>query len=162
MTLSAYWSFDGVVAAVIIILCLLVAFFDFRRGIIPDACNAGLAVAGVVRTAADVSISLGDRVLDCAITLAFLLLLRSAYRRYRGHHGLGLGDVKFLAASALIVGMAGLQLVIFFACLAGLSELVIRKFIFAETVKAQTRLRFGPHLAIGLISVLMLQRSGYL
>jgi leader peptidase (prepilin peptidase)/N-methyltransferase len=81
---------------------LFAATFDARRLRIPDAVSLIVAGAGLLVAVSE------DRWLEAAMTgLAVGLLLiggRAAFRRARGRTGLGLGDVKLLAALAVWTG----------------------------------------------------------
>ena len=89
-------------------LCAVLAWIDIRHGIIPDWLNLSIAALGLLkivlsedRTAAIQA--LGEGV---AVGAAFWLL-RRLYFAFRGIQGLGLGDVKFLGAAGIWVGVAG-------------------------------------------------------
>jgi leader peptidase (prepilin peptidase)/N-methyltransferase len=88
---------------------------------------------------------------------AIFWLLRRLYFDFRKVQGLGLGDVKFLAAAGIWVGVAGLPVLLLVATLsalicAGLIRLSGRR------LTGQTSLSFGPFLAIGLLFALGLQQ----
>jgi len=87
------------------------------------------------------------RVVAVLAAALFPYLIRTAYRAFRGHHGLGLGDVKLMAMIAAFLGFWGAMLSFFLGCL----------FIFpyAITLLARkradraTQLPFGSFLAAG-------------
>jgi leader peptidase (prepilin peptidase)/N-methyltransferase len=81
---------------------------------------------------------------------AVFWLLRRLYFAFRGIQGLGLGDVKLLAAAGIWVGVAGLPMLLTVATAtalvcAGLMQLGGRQ------LTGQTSMSFGPFLAIGLL-----------
>jgi len=88
-----------------------------------------------------------ERVVAVLAAALFPFLIRTAYRAFRGHHGLGLGDVKLMAMIAAFMGFWGAMLSFFLGCL----------FIFpyAITLLARkradraTQLPFGSFLAAG-------------
>jgi leader peptidase (prepilin peptidase) / N-methyltransferase len=142
------------------LLCLLsaaLAWIDIRHGIIPDWLNLAIAGLGLL-TALSIdgpSSALQAACEGAAIGVIFWLL-RRLYFTFRKVQGLGLGDVKFLAAAGIWVGVAGLPVLLLVATLtalicAGLLQLAGRQ------LSAQTSLKFGPFLAIGLLFALGLQ-----
>ncbi|SIQ86536.1 leader peptidase (prepilin peptidase) / N-methyltransferase [Rhizobium sp. RU20A] len=138
-------------------LCALAAVIDWRHGILPNGCNAGIAALGLAAS----MVSGADivwRIVDAGTVIVLLLLLRLAYRRLRGQTGLGLGDVKFLGAATLRLGLAGLNILVLAACLSGLAEIALRR-MRGEQLTRRSALRFGPHLAIGFALALMLERA---
>ncbi len=149
---SASIAFDGFIMA----LCVYAAVTDWRRGILPDWCNALIAVLGLSASLASGQDGLW-RVADAAIVCGLFLLLRVTYRHLRGQSGLGLGDVKFLTAATLRLGLAGLNILILAACVTGLLEVAVRR-VRGERVTGRTALRFGVHLAMGFFVALAFER----
>jgi leader peptidase (prepilin peptidase) / N-methyltransferase len=148
---------EGVVVldAILVLLCAFVARTDRIHGIIPDWCNALIALLGLIWGL------LSDRdivwsLMEAMLVFALFFLLRVLYRRLRGHNGLGLGDVKFLAAATMRTGLSDLHLLVFAACLSGLLEIALRR-SWGERITPRSILRFGPHLALGFTLVLALQ-----
>jgi prepilin signal peptidase PulO-like enzyme (type II secretory pathway) len=87
---------------------------------------------------------------------AVLLLLRRGYFAWRGVQGLGLGDVKFLAAAGIWTGLADFPLLLLIATLAALVLAGILH-LTGRAVTARTAIPFGPSLALGLLATLVLQ-----
>ncbi len=88
---------------------------------------------------------------------AIFWLLRRLYFAFREIQGLGLGDVKFLAAAGIWSGIEGLPMLLLVAALtalacAGLMQLAGRQ------LTGQTSISFGPFLAIGLLFTSALQQ----
>ena len=143
------------------LLCLLsavLAWIDIRQGIIPDWLNSAIAGLGLSKTLV-VGGPLGglEAVCEGAAIGAVFWLLRRLYFSYRQIQGLGLGDVKFLAAAGIWVGVVGLPMLVMTAALtalacAGTMQLTGRQ------LTARTSMSFGPFLAIGLLLTLSLQQ----
>jgi leader peptidase (prepilin peptidase)/N-methyltransferase len=140
------------------LLSLVLAWIDIRHGIIPDWLN--LAIAGLGLSKAVVVdgplLGLETACEGVAIGAAFWLL-RRLYFAFRKIQGLGLGDVKFLAAAGIWVGVAGIPMLLLVAALtalacAGLMQLAGRQ------LTGQTSISFGPFLAIGLVFTSSLQQ----
>ena len=95
------------------------------------------------------------------ITGAIVFVLRWLYFRLRGHHGLGLGDVKLLAASAVWIGVAGIPVQLLVGSITALIAAVALH-VAGRTMTRQTALPFGPFLALGLLATLALQQVGWM
>lgn len=139
------------------ILCAVLAWIDIRNGIIPDWLNLAVAGLGLVRITAtsDLSATMEAVGESLAIGVAFWLL-RRLYFAYREVQGLGLGDVKFLAAAAIWVGFAGIPLVLLIATMTALVCAGVLQ-LSGRALSAQTSLSFGPFLAAGLLLTFALQ-----
>jgi len=144
-----------------VLLCLLsgvFAWIDIDHGIIPDWLNLSIAGLGLSK-ALIVGGPLAGLEAACegAAIGAVFWLLRGLYFSLRKIQGLGLGDVKFLAAAGIWIGAAGLPMLVMVAALtalvcAGVMQLAGRQ------LTAQTSLSFGPFLAIGLLFTSGLQQ----
>ena len=141
--------------------CLLLAWIDFREGIIPDWLNLGIAALGAIRAMAIGGWSmLADSIVEAVLVGAVVWLLRRLYFKLRNMQGLGLGDVKLLAASALWVGVSGIPLQLLIASVAALATAATLR-VAGQEMTRQTALPFGPFLALGLLVALVLQQSGW-
>jgi leader peptidase (prepilin peptidase)/N-methyltransferase len=141
----------------LVIACGWLTWTDIRFGIIPNWLNALIALLGLARGWAidGSSGALAGAVAGVAIG-AVLLLLRQAYFAWRGVQGLGLGDVKFLAAAGVWTGLADFPLLLLIATLAALLLAGILH-LSGRAVTARTSIPFGPSLALGLLATLVLQ-----
>ena len=143
------------------LLCAILAWIDIRDGIIPDWLNlaiAGLGIVTIIMTG-DLLVALEALGEGAAIAGAFWLL-RRLYFSFRGIQGLGLGDVKFLGAAGIWVGVAGIPLVLLVATITALACVGIAK-ISGRALTAQTSMSFGPFLAAGLLLTSGLQQYGF-
>jgi leader peptidase (prepilin peptidase)/N-methyltransferase len=133
------------------LLCAVLAWIDIRHGIIPDWLNLAIAALGLSRALRVVGPLAGFELACEGVAVgAIFWLLRRLYFSFRGIHGLGLGDVKFLAAAGIWVGVAGLPMLLLVAALtalvcAGLLQVAGRQ------LTGQSSMSFGPFLAIGLL-----------
>jgi leader peptidase (prepilin peptidase) / N-methyltransferase len=140
---------------------LLLAWIDIRHGIIPDWLNLGIAALGALRAMAVGGWALlADSLIEAVLIGAVVWLLRRLYFMLRNIQGLGLGDVKFLAASALWIGVSGVPLQLLVASVAALATAAVLH-VAGHEMKRQTALPFGPFLALGLLVALVLQQSGW-
>jgi leader peptidase (prepilin peptidase)/N-methyltransferase len=139
-------------------LCGALALIDLRRGIIPDGMNLAIAVLGLTRTIVAGGIMAGaEAIRDAIVVGALCWLLRRSYFAWRKIQGLGLGDVKFLAAAAIWVGLPGTAMLVLIAAVTALVAAGGLQ-ISGHSLTRQTSLPFGPFLAVGLVSTLALQQ----
>jgi leader peptidase (prepilin peptidase)/N-methyltransferase len=143
-----------VVVAFFVLLCLLsagLAWIDIRHGIIPDWLNLAIAGLGLSK-----AVILGgppaglEATCEGAAIGAIFWLLRRLYFAFRKIQGLGLGDVKFLAAAGIWVGAAGLPLLLLVAALTALAGAGVMQ-LAGRPLNAQSSMSFGPYLALGLL-----------
>lgn len=132
------------------VLAALVAV-DLRRQLLPDPLVLPLLPLGLLQTwLAD-----GDLVASAAGAAfggGLLWLVRAVYRRTRGIDGLGLGDVKLMAAGGAWVGVAGVGPVLLVAALATLLAVGVAALAGHRPGRA-TRIPFGPGLALAILAV---------
>lgn len=147
--------------ALLCVLSAVLTWIDIRHGIIPDWLNLSIAGIGLLKimltgdplTALE---ALGE---GAAIGAAFWLL-RRLYFSFRGIQGLGLGDVKFLGAAGIWVGVGGIPLVLLVATMTALACVGVAQ-LSGRALTAQTSMSFGPFLAAGLLLTLGFQQYGF-
>ncbi len=135
------------------VLAALVAV-DLRRQLLPDPLVLPLLPLGLLET----WLAGGDLVASAAGAVfggGLLWLVRLVFRRLRGIEGLGLGDVKLMAAGGAWVGMAGVGPVLLVGALATLAAVGIA-FLAGRRTGLATRIPFGPGLAFGIFAVTLL------
>lgn len=142
--------------------CILLAWTDLRWGLIPDWLNLAIAAIGLARAGLldgwEAALTAG---IEGLVVGAIIWLLRQLYFLYRKFQGLGLGDVKLLAASAVWIGFAGVPLQLLVGSLAALAAAGMLH-VAGRTMTRQTSLPFGPFLAAGLLATLALQQNAWL
>lgn len=133
----------------LVALLAAICAIDARYGIIPDSLVAALGAGGLLQTFLVGQAGLLERGLEALAVLTAGTLLRISYRQVRGFDGLGFGDVKFVTAATLWVGVQGMPTLLVLAVLSATASLVIMR---AEGCKLDGRqaISFGPHLAVGL------------
>lgn len=142
-------------------LCLfggMLALIDIRHGIIPDWLNlsiAGLGLAKIVIAGGAVA-GIEAACEGAAIGLIFWLL-RRLYFGWRKIQGLGLGDVKFLAAATVWIGIGAVPLLLLIATLIALAVAAVMQ-LAGRDMTRRTSLPFGPFLALGLLLTLVAQQ----
>jgi leader peptidase (prepilin peptidase) / N-methyltransferase len=147
----------------------VVAAIDARFGIIPDSLTVLLLITGAVNVLLESSHAPGTPTTTSAVLpsltaeldaifwramealLAFLgaILFRACYRLLRSRDGLGLGDVKFVGAAALWVGLPMLPLMLMIAVSSAVGMVVLLRHQ-GDKLHGGDAIPFGPHLALGL------------
>ena len=136
------------------LLCGALALIDIRRGIIPDGLNVSIAGLGLTKAIVTGGATAGiESVCEGVAIGAAFWLLRRLYFMLRKVQGLGLGDVKFLAAAGPWIGIAGIPMLLMIAALTALVAAGGLQ-LAGQDMTRQTSLPFGPFLAIGLLSTL--------
>jgi len=146
-------------AATIALAAILAAISiaDFRRQIIPDRLNLALAAIGLGYQGAAGADGLPLHLLFAAATFAAAWLLRRGHFLMTGRIGLGLGDVKMLAAAACWIDPLLLPVLLFIASATALL-FVGGQVVATGPAAARARIAFGPFIAIGLGSSWVLEQ----
>ncbi len=140
-------------------LCALLSWIDIRDGIIPDWINLAIAALGFANALLIGGSPAGLEALAEGVVIGVVfLLLRRLYFLLRKVQGLGLGDVKFLAAAGLWVGIAGLPILLLIGTITALACAGLMQ-IAGRSLTRQTSMSFGPFLAIGLLFAYGFQQS---
>jgi leader peptidase (prepilin peptidase) / N-methyltransferase len=143
------------------VLCGMLAWIDIRDGIIPDWLNLAIAALGLFRIMMTGDASAATEAIGEGVAVGGVFwLLRRLYFAFRGVQGLGLGDVKFLAAAGIWVGVAGIPIVLLIATITALACVGVAQ-LSGRALTARTSLSFGPFLATGLLLTLGLQQYGF-
>ncbi len=137
--------------ALLCLLAIVLAWIDIRHGIIPNWLNLAIAGLGLARAVLVGGPWVGlEAASEGAAIGVIFLLLRRLYFAWRKIQGLGLGDVKFLAAAGTWVGIAGLPMLVLVAALTALVCAGVMR-LAGRQMNAQTSMSFGPYLATGLL-----------
>lgn len=141
-------------------LTLPASLIDLRRRIIPDALTLALLVLGLsVAFWRDGPMGIGIGLAEAGLAYGLFWGVRALHARASGRIGLGLGDVKFIAAAAAWTGLAGLPVLILAASVSALAAVALLA-IAGRTVGRETALPFGPFLALGLHAALLIGPLG--
>lgn len=121
-------------------LLLVLSVIDWRTFIIPNGINLAILVLGVIRVATDLQNWLLYLIGMIAVSAVFLLL-----HILTGGNGLGMGDVKLVAAAGLLLGWKNMLLAVLIGSFGGAVIHMIRM-----RRGAARKLAFGPYLAAGI------------
>ncbi|UEM23716.1 A24 family peptidase [Skermanella mucosa] len=141
MPLSAF-------AAVLGWTLLGLALIDLRHLEVPDAVSLPLIPAGLAATWWVEPQAVPAHAAAAALGAGAIWLLGAAYRRVRGHEGIGGGDVRLFAVAGAWVGLAALPSVLF---LSGVFGLLAAAFLVrGGWVERDGRIPFVPALSAAL------------
>lgn len=121
-------------------MLMVLSVIDWRTFIIPNGINLVIFLLGVVRLVTDLENWALYVVGMLSVSLVFLLLYFLT-----GGNGLGMGDIKLVAAAGLLLGWPKMILAVLIGSLSG-------AIIHSVRMKhgAGNKLAFGPYLAAGL------------
>ncbi len=145
------WVFAPVplAAAVLGLLLIAVSVVDIRRFEIPDSFSALLVATGALHLWVAGLPGPGHVVAG----LGFAALLYGVgvfYLRFRGHPGLGFGDVKLAAGLGLWLGIEGSVWALLAASLSGIAVLLVLAVLRQDMVQrlSASGVAFGPFLCL--------------
>lgn len=140
----------GLWGAGLAVIMVAIAAVDARRFIIPDELTAAAFVLGLAYAAvqdADMWLEAVAWSLARGAAPALVFLgVRIGYRRWRGHEGIGLGDVKLAAVGGVWLDWPAIPIAIDIAAVAALGAYLIM-FLRRRVIRRTTRLPFGFFLA---------------
>ena len=143
----------------LLLLATSAAVIDLRRMIIPDLITLALALSGLVAALLLPSRGIVEALFGILAGGGGVYALRAAHRRLRGIEGLGLGDVKFVAAGGAWTGLDGLPAFLLVAALFGLGYVALRAMLRRPFAGGEP-MPFAPFLAGGLIMIAACQTAG--
>ncbi|MGC6512711.1 MAG: prepilin peptidase [Parvibaculales bacterium] len=102
-------------------LNVVIFLTDLEDFIIPDFASLGGAAAGLLMVCAglDGLPTLREAVIGGVFGFGLLYAINAAYKLWRGHDGLGFGDVKLMAMYGVWLGPVAILPILFFSSLAG-------------------------------------------
>jgi leader peptidase (prepilin peptidase) / N-methyltransferase len=143
------WATHLVLSVGLAALLAAICAFDARFGIIPDKLVGAMAVCGIAAAWLLDPSEIMSRLAEVVIAAIAIAAFRSFYRWVRGYDGLGLGDLKFLAAATFWIGLRSLPVLLLIAVISALASAFLLSSARYE-VDGRHAIPFGPHLAVGL------------
>lgn len=140
-------------SAFLLLAASIITRVDIATFIIPNAASYATFAAGMILGAPPGwwDLAAFNSLAGAALGGGALLLLRIGYRRWRGFDGLGLGDVKLVAAGGAWLGVFDLPLWLLLACLLAIAHTLARAAAgTSEAVTRTTPIPFGAYLALSL------------
>lgn len=137
---------------------VLLAFIDARTKLLPDALTLPLMWLGMLIQILPETRTIG---LEFSIIGAIagylpLWLFAQAYRLIRGRDGLGMGDLKLLAAMGAWSGPILLPQVLLLAALLAIAVFVIERLFRHQAKDLHEERPFGPWIVVGYFIVLFM------
>ena len=129
---------------------LALGWIDWKSWRLPDAITLPLLLLGLGATWWLAPEMVTDHAFAASVAWVGLWGLRAGYRLVRGREGLGLGDVKLLAAAGAWVGLDGLAFVLLGGALAGLAMAAGRH---GWRLSGSSAIPFGPALCVATWAV---------
>lgn len=124
---------------------LTLALIDAREKLLPDSITLPLVWAGLLLNCLGVFTTPVASIAGAAAGYLGLRLIDEAYKGVTGHHGMGQGDAKLLAAFGAWFGLLALPTIILLSSVVGsvigLSLMALGK------AGRRTQIPFGPYLA---------------
>lgn len=150
-SLAAAPGADGLFGAFLAALMIAIAAVDAKQYIIPNELTAaavGLALLRAAIAGPDAGpLNVCWTAVSAIASALPLLILMTAYRRWRGREGLGLGDVKLVAVAGAWLDWVTLLAVIELAALTALGGYLAASYFRDRPLKATAFLPFGLFLA---------------
>lgn len=144
-------------------LAIWVAMVDLEHLIIPDLANAAMAALGlllvVIETPDGARMEwISDTLMRSIVGGGLLFLVRFGFTRLTGKEGLGLGDVKLMAAGATFLSWVSLPYSIVLAAVAAMMVIALRAVRQGAWLNRETEIPFGAFLAPAIWAAFLLER----
>jgi leader peptidase (prepilin peptidase) / N-methyltransferase len=143
--LVAAQPIEALFLALLAASAVIVAVCDLRYRIIPDLISLPLVAAGICFAGVQGKEAFVTHLATAAAIAALLLMLRAMYFRLRQRVGLGLGDVKMIAAAAAWLGPLKFPDYLLVAAVSALLQSAVFR-----SVANRGHIPFGPALAFSL------------
>lgn len=136
---------------------VVITFIDLKRQLIPDVISIPGIILGFLASFFILPITWSDSLIGILVGGGSFYLIAIFFEKIKGREGMGGGDIKLLAMIGAWVGWGGLPFIILIASLTGLvlggGSLLLSRRGF------QTRIPFGPFLALGALIFLFFGRE---
>lgn len=144
-------------------LAIWIAWIDLERLVIPDLANVAVAALGLAfilleTPAGALMEEFSDAVMRAIAAGGLLFVVRFAFQRFAGKEGLGLGDVKLMAAGAIILTWASLPYALVLAAVAAILVVVWRGIRQGAWLDRETEIPFGAFLAPAIWAAFLLEQ----
>ena len=153
----------AVFSALLAGLAIWIACVDLERLIIPDLASIAIAALGLVFIVLEMPAGvLVEEFLDALMRAiaagGLLFVLRFAFQRLAGKEGLGLGDVKLMAAGAIILTWGSLPYALVLAAVAAILVVVLRGIRQGAWLGREAEIPFGAFLAPAIWAAFLLEQ----
>lgn len=136
---------------------LVIIFIDMHHQIIPDSISLPGIILGFAGSLINSQVTWQQSALGILLGGGVLYAVAFSYYLIAKREGMGGGDIKLLAMIGAFLGYQSLLYVVFFSSLTG--SLVGLLAMIKQKKGGQTRIPFGPFLALGAITYLLLHEQ---
>ncbi|RYG99785.1 MAG: prepilin peptidase [Alphaproteobacteria bacterium] len=133
----------------LLVCTAIIVYSDVRFMIIPNAANLAVLSGGLILCGFDGLSGVAVGLSTAVVIFALLWSVRRVHFRATGRVGLGMGDVKFMAAASTWLQIALFPVFLFVASFLGLTFALASKG--SDTPWQSRRIPFGPFLASSLV-----------
>jgi leader peptidase (prepilin peptidase)/N-methyltransferase len=162
VSLALLPTIAAVFSALLAGLVIWIAWVDLEHLIIPDLANAAMAVLGLALVAIEAPgahmEALSDALMRSIAAGGLLFLVRFAFAKLAGREGLGLGDVKLVAAGAPFLAWTTLPYALVLAAAAAILVVGLRSIRQGQWLDRETEIPFGAFLAPAIWVAFLLER----
>lgn len=150
-------SFELFLYGIFCAALLVIIFIDIHHQIIPDSISLPGIILGFAGSFFNESVTWQQSALGLFFGGGLLFAVAFGYSALTKREGMGGGDIKLLAMIGAFLGWQSLLFVIFASSVTG--SLVGVAAMFKQKKGGQTRIPFGPFLAIAAIVYLLFQQD---
>lgn len=143
---------------------LAIALIDLEYLIVPDVLIGVLVILGIAIRAleflsgqSDFAVVAGEMASGLLVGGGGLYAIRAIGSRIAGREAMGLGDVKLMAAFGIVISPLGLLVLLFVACLIGLSIEMVRRLMTVAGQVQGREIAFAPSLCLAAVIVMVWQ-----
>lgn len=151
------FSFEFVFYFIFFAALLVIIFIDIHHQIIPDSISLPGILVGFAGSFLNGQVTWQQSTLGILLGGGVLYAVAYSYYAITHREGMGGGDIKLLAMIGAFLGWQSLLFVVFSSSLFG--SLVGIATMYKQRKGGQTRIPYGPFLALGAISYLLLSRQ---
>ena len=118
----------------------------------------GLALIAMETPSYALMEEIADALLRAVAAGGLLFLVRFGFQRFAGKEGLGLGDVKLMAAGAPLLSWGSLSYPLVLAAAAAIMVIVLHRVRHGAWVSREAEIPFGAFLAPAIWAAFLLER----
>lgn len=147
------WSIHALMWFVFLYLLWVMSWIDVAHFLLPDALTLLLLWLGLLWKAAAMPEQLVDAIFGAALGYVLLRVVYEVHHYFTGRQGMGMGDMKLMAAIGAWLGLLQVPNVLLVSCVGALLYAAYARLRFRTVV-----IPFGPFLAFGAVVVLCASR----
>ena len=153
----------AIFSALLAALAIWIAYVDLERLVIPDLANIAVAALGLAFVMLQtpggmLAEEFSDALMRAIAAGGLLFVVRFGFRRFAGKEGLGLGDVKLMAAGAIILTWGSLPYALVLAAVGAILVVVLRGIREGAWLDRETEIPFGAFLAPAIWAAFLLEQ----